>query len=206
VLPAVQVLRDPAQAAATLKPWRLQILEKLAEPNSAVGVAKELSLPRQQVNYHIRELERHRLVEPVGQRQKGNCTERLVRATAKSYLVSPEVLGSLGATPEERRDRFSCAYLLSAAARLIRDLAVLAVRARKAEKRLSTLALETEVRFRSAEERNRFAEELANTLAVLAARYHDETASDGRRFRFLVGAYPVITKQEDDGAESALMD
>ena len=75
-------------------------------------------------------------------------------------------------------------------------------RAEKAGKRLSTLALEVEVRFASAEARNSFAEELAEEVARLAAKYHDEHAPGGRRFRFFGGVYPVITKEEPTGRES----
>ncbi len=203
---AVRVLRDPESASAVLQPVRLRLLERLREPNSAAGIAREAGLPRQQVNYHLRELERHGLVEFVEERRKGNCNERIVRATARTYLVSPEALGALGTGPEERRDRFSASYLVAAAARLIRDVAVLAIRARKAEKRLATLTVETDVRFRSAADRHRFAEELTETVARLAAKYHEEAAPDGRAFRFLIGAYPVITKNEDDGVDSAVLE
>jgi len=122
--------------------------------------------------------------------------ERVVRAAARTYLISPEALGKLGATPEQQRDRFSLGYLVHLAARAIRDLAVLCGRAEKAGKRVSTMALEVEVRFASAESRNAFAEELAATVAKLAAKYHDESASGGRKFRFFGGVYPVITREE----------
>lgn len=203
---AVRVLRNPEQAAAVLQPARLELLERLAEPNSAAGIARDTGMPRQQVNYHLRELEKHGMVECVEERRKGNCIERIVRATAKSYLVSPDALGKLGSTPDERRDRFSAAYLVSAAAAVIRDLAVLGPRAAKAGKRLATLTIETEVRFRTAEDRAGFAEELAQTIARLTAKYHDGGASEGRRFRFVVGGLPVITKREEDSAESASLD
>jgi hypothetical protein len=63
--------------------------------------------------------------------------------------------------------------------------------------------METEIRFRTAEERNQFAEELANTVARLAARYHDEHSPGGRPFRLLAACYPVITKLEEDGGHGA---
>lgn len=203
---AVQVLRDPECAAALLQPHRLALVRRLAEPDSASGLARKMSLPRQQVNYHVRELEKHGLVEFVEERRKGNCVERVVRATATSYVVSPEALGELGATPEARRDRFSAAYLVSAAARIVRDLAVLGLRSAKAGKRLATMTLETEVRFRSGDDRAAFAAEVASALANLAAKYHDDHAPGGRKFRFVLGGLPVITKQEDDGAASAQLE
>ena len=205
-IPSLHIVRDARKAAALLQPARLAVLQHLGEPDSATGVARKLGLTRQQVNYHLRELEKEGFLEFIEERRKGNCNERIVRATARSYVISPEALGRLGNTPEQRRDRFSAAYLAATAARAIRDLAVLAVRAAKAGKRLATLTLETEIRFRSAEERNAFAEELATTVAGLAARYHDEKTPGGRPFRFLAGCYPSITKIEEDAGEAARLE
>ena len=80
-----------------------QLYQQLAEPDSASGVARRLGLPRQQVNYHLRELEKQGFLEFIEERRKGNCMERLVRATARTYLISPEALGHLGPTPEQQR-------------------------------------------------------------------------------------------------------
>jgi len=199
----VYILRDPEQASAILQPARLKMLEHLAEPASASMLARLLGLPRQQVNYHLRELEKHGAVEFVEERRKGNCVERLMRASAKSFLISPEALGTMGPEPEAVRDRFSIAYLVATAARTIRELAVLTLGARQAGKRLATLTLETEIRFRSAVERNQFAEELAGALAALTAKYHDEHAAGGRPFRVLAASYPLITKTEAETTGAA---
>jgi DNA-binding transcriptional ArsR family regulator len=193
---AIQVIQSPEAASTLFSPARMRILEQLEQSDSAAGVARRLNLPRQQVSYHMRELEQAGLVELVEERRKGNCIERVVRAAARSYVISPEALGKLGATAEQQRDRFSIGYLVSLAARAIRDLAVICGRADKAGKRVSTLAFEVEVRFASAETRNAFAEDLANTVAQLAAKYHDESAANGRRFRLFTGVYPVITREE----------
>lgn len=197
---AVQILRDPERAAALLQPVRIQMLERLREPASATTLARAMGLPRQQVNYHLRELERHGAVECTGERRKGNCIERLMQVTAASFVISPEALGGAGAEPEQARDRFSIAYLVATAARAIRELAILTVRARRAGKRLATLTLETEIRFRNAAERHQFAEELAAAVASLAAKYHDEHAAGGRAFRVLAASYPLITKTSEEPA------
>lgn len=193
---AVHVIGGADEAAALLQPDRLRLLQELKEPNSASGLARRLDMPRQRLNYHLRELEKRGLVELVEERRKGNCTERIVRATALSYLISPEVLGALGTRPDIVRDRFSASYLIALASSAIRDLAVLRRRADKAGKKLSTLSLETEVRFASAAEREAFAGELSTALARLGAKYHDEKTPGGRLFRFIVGAYPCITRDE----------
>ncbi|HYE79043.1 MAG TPA: helix-turn-helix domain-containing protein [bacterium] len=193
----VEVIRAPHRAAALLHPARLRILELLDTPNSAAGLARLLELPRQRVNYHLRELELEGLVELVEERRKGNCMERVVRATAQTYLISPEALGGVGADPGKVRDRFSWAYLVAVAARAIRDLGILRSRADRAQQKLATFTLETEVVFATAADRDAFAAELSASVARLASKYHNEAAPHGRRFRFFLGAYPAITKDEE---------
>jgi DNA-binding transcriptional ArsR family regulator len=175
---------------------RRRILERLRQPDSASGLARQLRLPRQKVNYHLRELEKEGLLELVEERRKGNCLERVVRATARYYLIDPAALGALAADPEQLADRFSSTYLVAVAARAIRDLAVLRERARRAGKRLATFTLQSEVRFPSAAAREAFTNELTHHIARLTAKYHDEQAAGGRRFTFILGAYPTITKEE----------
>src|SRR6059036_38614 len=102
---AVQVIQSAASAEKLLKPERMRMLELLAEPDSATGIAKRLKLPRQTVNYHLRELEKEGFVEFVEQKPKGNCLERFVRATARSYVISPQALGALGTNAEQVRDQ-----------------------------------------------------------------------------------------------------
>lgn len=186
----LDVIRAPGRAAAVLRPARLRLLRNLSRPNSASGLARKLSLPRQRVNYHLRELERAGFVELVEERRKGNCVERVFQLTARTYVISPEVFGEVIEDPGEVRDRFSASYLIALAARVIRELAGLRARAQVARKRLATLALETDVRFATAQDRNRFAEELATALARLASKYHDADAPQGRTFRIFVGSYP----------------
>ncbi|MGH7632055.1 MAG: hypothetical protein ACREOF_22185 [Gemmatimonadales bacterium] len=93
-------------------------------------------------------------------------------------------------------DRHSAAYLVSLAARAIRELAGLTERARREDKRLATLALDAEVRFAGAADRAAFAEELTQAVAALAARYHTANAPDGRSFRVILGAYPARPSKE----------
>jgi DNA-binding transcriptional ArsR family regulator len=188
---SLDVVRSPESAAALLDPARRQLLAHLKEPDSASGLARRLRLPRQRINYHLKVLEGAGLVELVEERRKGNCLERVVRATARAFIISPEALGELGPSPDLAADRLSSAYLVAAAGRAISDVAVLEDKARREGKRLATLTLEADVRFASAEARARFADELTEAVARLAARYHDERAPGGRRFRLLAAVHPV---------------
>lgn len=193
---ALQIVQNPEKAAVLLQGGRLDMVQRLAEPDSAAGLARQLGIPRQKVNYHLRELEREGFVELFEERRKGNCVERVLRATAREFLIACHSGKQLSA------DRFSAAYLVSIAARVIRDLAVLCLRARRAGKKIATLTLETEIRFANAESRAAFAEELTASMAQLAAKYHDEKAEGGRRFRLIAASYPAV-RMEEQSHESA---
>ena len=187
----VAILQTSEQAAVLLDPQRLRLLNMLREPDSAAGLARRLQLPRQQVNYHLRALEAAHLVHLAGETRKGNCVERLLQATATSYLINPEVLGDL--TPTVDQDKFSAGYLAATAARAIADLGNLQAAATKSGKKLATLKISTEVRFASPQMRAEFAAEISAALAAAAARYHAPNAPGGRTFRIMLGAYPAPT-------------
>src|ERR1700737_4350749 len=128
----VTVIDDPAAAEVSLDPVRARLLAELAEPASASTLAARLGLARQKVNYHLRALERHGLVELVEERRKGNVTERVMRATAASYVISPSALSAVQPDPSRSPDRLSARWLLAVAARLVRDVGALITGATKA--------------------------------------------------------------------------
>jgi DNA-binding transcriptional ArsR family regulator len=184
------VTRDRA-AGALVAPTRRRILGLLQTPGSATTIAGRLGLSRQLVNYHIRALETAGLVEEVERRQRRGLEERLVRATAAHYLLSPDALGLTSPGPTEITDKFSATFQVAVAARTIREVADLAEQARLAGKRLTTLTLDTEIRFATPASRELFANELIQTVNRLVSKYHDSLAADGRAYRLFVGAHPV---------------
>ena len=185
----LEVIDDPAAAAAALDPVRASVLAALAEPGSATTVAAELGLARQKVNYHLRTLEQHGLVHLVEERKRRGVIERVMAATARAYIVSTTALGKPAADPA-RLDRLSSRYLVAIAARMVREVAELARGAERAGQPLATLAIDTEIRFGSAAERAAFTDELAAAVTSLAARYHRESAPGGRWHRLIVAAHP----------------
>jgi DNA-binding transcriptional ArsR family regulator len=190
----VTVIADPAAAAASLDPIRARLLSALAAPGSATTLAAMTGLARQKVNYHLRALERHGLVELVEERRKGNCTERVMRATAASYVISPTALSAVAPDPARSPDQRSARWLLAVAGRLVSEVGELIVRAGAAGKPLPTLGIDSEVRFASAKDRAAFTAELAQAVNGLVAKYHDERAPRGRDHRFVVALHPKITK------------
>lgn len=192
---SVDTVRETGRASVLLHPLRLEIVRELRQPDSASGLARKLSLPRQKLNYHLRELEKAGFVKLVEERRKGNCTERILQATATSYVVHPAALGDIAADPDHVEDRFSSSYLIALAARMIRDLASLRERAARAQKKLPTLSLSTDVRFGSQEAQAGFAKELTRELSRLIAKYHDAETPGGRKFRLVLASYPA-TKEK----------
>jgi DNA-binding transcriptional ArsR family regulator len=188
----VAVIEDPAAAEVCLDPIRARLLAELAEPGSATTLAATVGLTRQKVNYHLRALERHGLVELVGERRKGNVTERVLRATAASYVISPAALSPVQPDPARSPDRLSARWLLALAGRLVRDVGVLITGAEHAKRRVATFAIDGEVRFASAADRAAFAEELTRAVTGLIARYHDEAAEGGREHRLIVAVHPSV--------------
>ena len=180
----------------TLDSTRARLLAELRQPASAAGLAERVGLPRQKVNYHLRLLEQHGLVELVEERRKGNCTERILRATATSYVISPEALGTVAPDPRRAPDRLSARWLLALAGQLVRDVSRLLAGADRAGPRLATFALDGEVRLASAADRAEFTGELATTVAALIARYHDENAPHGREHRIVLAVHPASKPAE----------
>ncbi|MET9069652.1 ArsR/SmtB family transcription factor [Streptosporangium sandarakinum] len=191
----VAVIDDPAAAEVSLDPIRARLLAELAEPASATMLAAKVGLPRQKVNYHLKTLEQHGLVELVEERRKGNVTERVMRATASSYVISPVALAPVAPDPSRAPDRLSARWLLAVASRLVRDVGELITGATRAQKRVATFAVDGEVRFASAADRAAFAEELSGAVTALVAKYHDETAEGGRPHRLVIAIHPRVAPE-----------
>jgi DNA-binding transcriptional ArsR family regulator len=170
----VEVIEDGAAAAAALDPIRSRLLDELREPGSAAELARRVGLARQKVNYHLRALEAHGLVEVAEERRHGGLTERVLQATAASYVIVP--IGD----PMRAADRLSARYLIALAARIVREVGALTRR----DERLPTLALDTEIRVK---DRAAFADELTRAVTQVIANHH---TTEGEPYRLLVAAYP----------------
>lgn len=192
----IQVIEDPEAATVALEPVRSRLLSELTEPASAATLASRVGLPRQKVNYHLHALEAHGLVRLAEERKWGGLTERLLVASAASYVVSPSAMGAVAVDLDREVDRLSASYLIALGARLIREVGTFVRRAHEGGKRLATLAVDTEVRFRSPADRAAFSAELTDAIARLVSKYHDESAPGGRAHRLMVMAHPLPQKSE----------
>ena len=185
----VAVIEDPAAAEVSLDPIRSRLLAELAHPGSATMLAGKVGLPRQKVNYHLRTLEQHGLVHLVEERRKGNVTERMLQATAASYVISPAAMAAVAPDPARAPDRLSARWLVALAARVIGDVGTLLTGANKTRQRVATFAMDGEIRFATPADRAAFADELATAVTGLLGRYHSDT---GRKHRIVVAVHPAV--------------
>jgi DNA-binding transcriptional ArsR family regulator len=191
----VEVIEDPAAAALALDPVRSRLLAELVEPASAAALSLRVGISRQKVNYHLRTLEAHGLVELADERRRGGITERVLQATAAAYVVSPAAVDPNAVDPTQAADRFSARHLVALAGRVVRDVGRLSRLAAASGRRLPTLSIDTEISFRTAEDRAAFADDLTAAVLELAARYHHD---DGRPHRLIVAAHPTPPEPGSD--------
>ncbi len=86
------LLRDSAAIKALAHPLRLQLLEQLiARPASVQQLASQLQQVHAKVFYHVKELEKNRLVEVVGEHVINGITERFYRAAARTFYLGQAV-------------------------------------------------------------------------------------------------------------------
>ena len=116
---------------------------------------------RQKVNYHLRLLESHGLVREAETRRHGGLTERLLVATASSFVVSPAALGASRLRPAPARAT-ACRRATSSRSR--RGSSARSARwpaTTTPHARCRRSALDTEIALRSPAERAAFADDLA---------------------------------------------
>lgn len=189
----VAVIEDPAAAEVSLDPIRSRLLAELTQPGSATMLAGKIGLPRQKVNYHLRTLEHHGLIHLVEERRKGNVTERMMQATAASYVISPAAMAAVAPDPARAPDRLSARWLLALAARLVRDVGSLITGAGRTGQRVATFAIDADFRFASPADRAAFADDLTAAITGLIQKYH---AENGREHRLVIAVHPAAAQDE----------
>ncbi|HEY1253067.1 MAG TPA: helix-turn-helix domain-containing protein [Thermoanaerobaculia bacterium] len=205
----LESIHSARRASALLNPMRLRLLRLAQEPASATELARRLSLPRQRVNYHVRELARAGFLRPAGRRRRRNWIEQRYVATARSYVLSPEILGALAPDWRTIEDTASADYLLALSEQVRLDVSRAEQEARGRGQRVGTLSFKSQFRFDSSEQRAEFANALRQAVVEVIARHTspDRSASGsirpgrGRSYRLVLGCYPVPHRQETPGAE-----
>jgi len=168
------------QAEALLKPQRVEVLRQLAEPRSCTEVGAQLGQTPQRVYYHVRRLVDAGLATQVAERRVRGIHEGIYQASARSYWLSPKLVGTIGGG--RAQDELSLGYLLNLVEEVQADLAGLDRTAAE----LPSLGISGEIRL-PLRRRQAFLDELRTTLQDLLTRYGD---ADGDAFRIALACYP----------------
>ncbi|WP_238175266.1 winged helix-turn-helix domain-containing protein [Kribbella pratensis] len=187
----LRYVEEPEKVRLALSPIRRRLLELLREPSSATQLAAALDLPRQRVNYHLRELEKAGLLELVEERRRRGFTERILRASA-DLVVDP---GVMGRAFTQIQDQYAAEHLIEVAAGTVRDVARMQTAADADGKRLLTFTLETEVRFAEPGDVHRFTDALTAAMQQVVEEFDSE---GGRPYRLIAGGHPAPRRTEGE--------
>ena len=169
------------QADALLKPKRVEVLRQLADPRTCTQVGEVLGETPQAVYYHVKRLQAHGLVELVEEHRVRGIVEGVYRAVARSFWVSPQIVGRLG-PPRERDALLGLGFLLDLTEELGRDLAALAARGPT----LPSFGIAGDIRL-APEDGAAFVAELQRAFGAVLERYSGDT---GHTFRLALACYP----------------
>ncbi len=183
-------LEQIQQAEALLKQPRIDVLRQLAEPHSCTEVAGRLDLTPQRVYYHVKRLVDAGLVSQVSERRVRGISEGVYQATARSYWLSPRLVGRIGGL-RRARDELSLGYLLDLTEEIQADVAALD----RTRPELPSIGVSGEIHVRP-EDRQAFLDDLKHTLQDLFTRYG---GAEGDAFKLAVACYPK--EHHDDRAD-----
>src|SRR3989454_5459363 len=206
----LHIIRDLDRAYSLLHPVRRRILEMLSEPESSAGISHRLKLPRQKVNYHVKEMARTRLLLPAGRKRKRRFYEQCYVASAKAYVLSPELLGKLAADAGTMPDRLSAGHLQGLAAQMQKEVNR-AMDLTPGGKKVATLSLNREVRFTSAEQRAGFTRALEKAIVDVVGKHtspfqlKDGSPAPGGRSALFWGAIRLRRRRRKHGGGRTIL-
>ncbi len=194
----IECITDVAKAAVLVQhPLRLEILARAGEPVSATELARSLGLSRQGVNYHVRRLAKAGYLRLAGRRVRRNLVERQYVATARSYVLSPQILGPMAAGAAEPGDSTSAFWLLGLTSLAQQELTTVTQAATRAGVRVRTLSQMSTLRFADATQRAAFTKALIESVAAVIAQHTTpglsevEESAKGQAYRLVLGFYPT---------------
>lgn len=173
------------QAEALLKPQRVEVLRHLAEPRSCTEVGVRLDQTPQRVYYHVKRLVDAGLVTQVSERRVRGIVEGIYQAAARSYWLSPRLVGTIGG--RRVRDELSLGYLIELVEDVQSDLASLD----RTRPELPTLGVSGRIAL-TPDRRKEFFDELRTTLQDLFTRYGGAT---GDQFNLAIAVYPKESEE-----------
>lgn len=199
----VLYVEEVDQAAALLKPRRVEIIRHLDQPRTLRELAALLGDTPQRLHYHVKTMEQAGLVERVGQRKVRGVMESWYQAIARSFWLAPDLIRSIG-DPATAGDQVSLRYVLAIAEEIQRDIGRLAGRVGV---EIPSLALSAEIHLPDATRRGAFAADVRRMVETLAQEYglpqgepdagaaSERAYETGQTFRLAIACYPMTDAQ-----------
>jgi DNA-binding transcriptional ArsR family regulator len=176
----VLYLEEIEHAETLLKPQRIEVLRLLAEPRTCTDVGARLGQSPQRVYYHVKRLVSAGLVDRVSERRVRGIQEGIYQASARSYWLSPRLVGRIGGP--RAQDELSLGYLLDLMEEVQADIGALD----RTAPELPSVGVSGEIRV-PAERRQEFLDDLQSTLQDLFTRHG---GAEGDAFKIAVACYP----------------
>ena len=199
----IEYLTELDRVTVLLHPLRLQIMELAIEETSGTQAARHLGLPRQMVNYHVSALERAGFLVRIGDVRRRNMVERRLQASARSYLISPQILGNLSGARRRAPDTTAPEALLSLTARVQDDVGAGLPRDKSDARQQPAFSLFSKLHFADSENRGAFTRALGEAIVTIIRRFSPGVsgAEQGERYGLLLGLYPLPqpTSQPPEG-------
>lgn len=168
------------QAETLLKPQRIEVLRLLAEPRTCTELGALLGQTPQRVYYHVKRLHDAGLVDLVAERKVRGISEGTYQAGARSYWLSPRLVGRLGL--RRSQDEMSLGHLLDLMEEVQADVAGLD----RGAPELPSIGVSGHIRV-PPERRQDFLDELRIALQTIFTRYG---GAQGDAFKLVVACYP----------------
>jgi DNA-binding transcriptional ArsR family regulator len=198
----VMVVENTDQAGALLNPLRLELLKLAGEPRTCGELAEALGETPQKIYYHVKVLERAGAVEKVEERRVRGIPEGYYRATARTYWLSPKLVGRIGGR-ERARDQMTLGFLLSLAEELQTDVGHLS---ETKPQETPSLGFSAQVRLSRPTDRTAFLTDIHNSIQSIAKKYGavgpprpqaKDAAPD--TFRLIFACYPRPEEKSASG-------
>lgn len=188
------------QASTLMKPLRIEIIKRMAEPCTCQDLAEALDESPQKIYYHVKALQNAGLVEKVEERRVRGIMEGIYQARARSYWLSPEIAGRVGGR-RKAQDQMSLGFLYTLAEELQADVGRLA---EVTDQPVPSLGLDAMIQLRDGEHRAEFMRDLQGMFQQLSEKYGNTNEandpSTGQSFRIAFACYP---KPFDPGSKKS---
>jgi DNA-binding transcriptional ArsR family regulator len=191
----VLYIEDVDQAAALLKPQRIEMLKLMDHPRTCIELGKIFGETPQKIYYHIKALQNAGLIEQVGERRVRGTVEGSYQARARSYWLASDLVGQIGGAAIAQ-DQASLRHLLSLTEEMRGDVGHLA---QQVGREIPSLGLSLHVELDDESRRADFMADVQHMAQILARKYGatagDDDESDHPQpsiplFRLVLACYP----------------